>query len=58
MKKNLKFFVAVFGITIATFGSMDVNAAIAPSNVNCIKSPKHCGWTPLCEEILGDPKSA
>ncbi|GEM55655.1 hypothetical protein [Flavobacterium branchiophilum] len=51
MKNYLKFVVAVFGVTIATFGSTNVKAK-AQENVTC-SGAGHCGWTPDCREITG-----
>lgn len=57
MKNYLKFIVAVFGITIATFVSINATAKKgAVENVKCLGSG-HCGYTPSCEEIIGTPSS-
>lgn len=50
MKKNLKFLVAIVGITVATFGSI-TNAKIA-ANVTC-KSYGTCGTADNGATITG-----
>lgn len=51
MKNYLKFVVAVFGVTVATFGSINTNAKVN-ANVTC-SGPGMCGYTPDCQEIYG-----
>lgn len=52
MKKNLKFLVAIVGITVATFGSItNANAKIA-ANVTC-KSYGTCGTADNGATITG-----
>lgn len=55
MKKNLRFIVAVLGITIATFGTITQSYAksVAPENGHCKPGPSICGYTPDCQEIYG-----
>lgn len=55
MKNYFKFMVAIFGITVATFGSISkVNAAntLANDNVRCV-GDGDCGYTPDCKPIVG-----
>lgn len=54
MKNNFKLMVAIFGMTIATLGSIDAKARVAPSNVRCY-GPGSCGYTPNCDVIYGAP---
>jgi len=61
MKKNLKFIVAVFGITVATFGSIDKgNATKELKSVDspCSSSVNNCGWhgdDPIPGTFVGCP---
>ncbi|RTY74321.1 hypothetical protein [Flavobacterium sp. LS1R10] len=55
MKNYLKFIFAVFGITIATFGSItDATAKIAPIMDGCDNSSRTCGTTPDGATITGN----
>lgn len=57
MKNYLKFVVAVFGITIATLGSINANAMKSNDNIKC-KGSGHCGYTGDCNEIEGTRSSS
>jgi|GEM_PF-4277739 hypothetical protein len=50
--KNLKFIVAVMGITVATFGSMTVNAKGGTGAGKCIRTGQ-CGTTHAGQNIDG-----
>ncbi len=54
MKNYLKFMVAIFGITIAVFGSISKSSAKI-ANVTCVGKTGVCGWTaePECSTIVG-----
>ncbi|WP_158615225.1 hypothetical protein [Flavobacterium sp. LS1R10] len=55
MKNYLKFVVAVFGVTIATFGTItNATAKIAPIDNSCDNSIKNCGTTPDGQNITGN----
>lgn len=54
--QKLKFIVAIFGITIATFGTISNAKAKVNANVTCT-GKGHCGYTPTCDEIIGTPTS-
>lgn len=55
MKNYLKFVVAVFGVTIATFGIITNAAAnIAPIIDGCDSSSRTCGTTPDGATITGN----
>ena len=53
MKNYLKFVVAVFGVIIATFGSINASAN-APVATSCDNSLKNCGTTPDGRPITGN----
>lgn len=57
MKNYLKFIVAVFGITVATFSAIDAQAAprkgTTISDNVCCKGSGDCGYTPDCKKIEG-----
>lgn len=58
MKNYLKFVVAVFGVTIATFGTItNANAKSASTNNSCDSSIKNCGTTPDGHTITGNYSS-
>ena len=64
MKNYLKFIVAVFGITVATFGTAQVRAGNGRTvtigggeNVTC-KGSGDCGYTPDCQVITGTPTTS
>ena len=42
MKQKMKFIVIVFGVTLAIFGSLNVNALGDPSSFRCIGSTGAC----------------
>jgi hypothetical protein len=58
MKNYLKLIIAVFGITLATFGSIPNMTAqrevgdLSGNNVVC-KGSGDCGYTPDCQPIIG-----
>ena len=52
MKNYLKFVVAVFGVTIAIFGSINASANVPVAN-SCDRSMDHCGTTPEGNYISG-----
>jgi len=60
MKNKLKFIVAIFGITIATFGSINGNAKKAElsDSGHCETSCDTCGYTrdnePMCGTFVKD----
>jgi hypothetical protein len=62
MKNYLKFVVAVFGITVASFGSISTASAkksLNDDNVTC-ESTGNCGYTayPECKVIVGTAKAS
>jgi hypothetical protein len=53
MKNYLKFIVAVFGISVATFGSINLNAKPKPQEPDCPKGFDVCKLTAAGETVFG-----